>query len=43
MRLAGLDAAQKKKIVAVTLKEHLDKMGGHFSVLTKDSLRIRTI
>lgn len=43
LRLAGFDIKQKQRITASVLQNHAEEMKGCFSVVNKDTLRIRKL
>ncbi len=43
LRLAGLTKEQKQTTVAMAIKDHKDDMHGAFSVVTKNTIRIRKL
>ena len=43
LRLAGLTAEQKQQITASALETHEHEIAGNFSVVTKNSIRIRKL
>jgi len=43
LRISGLSKEQKQHIVEMVLKDHFQELEGSFSVVTKDSLRIRRL
>ena len=42
-RFAGLDKNEKLRIVELTLKDHFKELYGSFSVVTKETIRIRKL
>ncbi len=43
LRLAGLSKEQKQTKVALVLKDHKNEISGAFSVVTKNTIRIRKL